>query len=147
VSVSLTGEQPSLKVQCSISVRVCAPSSKSFLAVDITDSLGTGIMQALPQVRPFVPGACGQYELSLEITIPPMIPATYWLSFWLGPHNTHTYDFVQNVVCLDVTSSPTPGRVYSHSVELGYIVPESKCVLVQASSVPEDLVLNNLPGE
>jgi lipopolysaccharide transport system ATP-binding protein len=144
VSVSLTGEQPFLRLQCSIWVRVDVPSSKSFLAVDITDSIGTGIMQALPQVKPFVPSAAGQYELSLEIALPPMIPGIYWLNFWLGPHNTHTYDFVQKVVCFEVTSSPTPGRVFPHTIEFGYIVPESKCTLIQASHISERFILTEV---
>jgi lipopolysaccharide transport system ATP-binding protein len=137
VSVSVQGEQPSLVLCCSCRVRVNDTACRTFLAVDISNSLGAGIMQALPDVLPFIPDAAGDYDLYIEITLPPLIPGLYCVSFWLGPHNTITYDFIESVVAFEVVSTPTAGRVFPHSVELGYIVPQSKCTLVHSTTAAE----------
>ena len=63
------------------------PRAPSLLTVDITDAFGTAIMQADPSSTPFVPGTPGDYEFSMEIFLPALIPGTYWLSFRMGPNN------------------------------------------------------------
>ena len=132
LSVTLVGEQPSLKLLCSIRTRTFRPRAPSLLTVDITDAFGTAIMQADPASTPFVPGAPGDYEFSMEIFLPALIPGTYWLSFWMGPHNSETYDFISNGVAFEVNASPTPGRTFPHTVDHGYVVARSKCILVKA---------------
>jgi lipopolysaccharide transport system ATP-binding protein len=132
LSVTLVGEQPSLKLICSIRTRVFRPRLSSFLTVDITDAFGTTIMQADPSSTPLVPGAPGNYEFSMEIFLPALIPGTYGLSYWIGLHNIETYDIVPNALTFEVNTSPTPGRAYPHSVKDGYVVAQSKCELVKA---------------
>lgn len=132
LAVEIIGAQPSLKLHCSVRVGGQTSSAKAFLAVDIADSLGTVIMQAVPQPSAFIPAAPGSYDLSLEITLPPLVPNTYWLSFWLGPHNTETYDYVANALSFEVVHSPTPERTFPHTADHGYIVPQSRCTLVEA---------------
>ena len=132
LSVTLVGEQPSLKLLCSIRTRAFGPGAPSLLTVDITDAFGTAIMQADPSSTPFVPGAPGDYEFSMEIFLPALIPGTYWLSFWIGPNNTETYDFISNGLAFEVNTSPIPGRTFPHTVDHGYVVAQSKCILVKA---------------
>ena len=137
LSVELTGEQPGLTLQCSLRISARSGHAKSFMAADISDSTGTVIMQALPHAAPFIPGAPGSYDLVLEISLPPLIPGAYWLSFWLGPHNTETYDFVQKAVSFEVVENPTPGRMFPHTADHGYIVPKSRCKVIRATHIAE----------
>jgi lipopolysaccharide transport system ATP-binding protein len=130
IAVSLSGEQPALTLACRIRLRVTSAVSDSFLAIDIMDALGTTLMQALPKASPFIPGTPGCYDLSVEIFLPPLIPGIYALTFWLGPHNTRTYDAVENELSFQVIDSPSPGRTYPHHTEHGYIVPPSRCSLL-----------------
>jgi lipopolysaccharide transport system ATP-binding protein len=97
--------------------------------VDVQNALGSSIMQALPSLAPFVPGQPGRYKVTVEISLPPLIPGTFWLMFWIGPHNSETYDEIPGALSFDVFDSPTPGRTFPHTVEHGYIVPPSICRL------------------
>jgi lipopolysaccharide transport system ATP-binding protein len=135
LSVTVVGEQPSLKLICSIRTRTVRPRAPSLLTVDITDAFGTSIMQADPTSMPFVPGEPGDYEFSMEISLPALIPGTYWLSYWIGPNNMETYDFVPNALAFEVNTSPIPGRTFPHKADHGYVVAQSKCVLVKAERI------------
>lgn len=116
-------ERPQLLLSCEIDVHVSENRNPSMLAIDIQDVFGSSIMQALPSITPFVPGGRGDYEIIVKIVLPPLIPGTYWMTFWLGPHNMETYDIVRSALSFDITESPTPGRTFPHTPDHGYIVP------------------------
>lgn len=126
ISVALDGVPPSQTLRCSITLCSSkATASPAMLAVDISDSFGRGVMQALPHPHPFIPS--GAHTLSLTISLPPLIPGKYLMSFWLGSHHTATFDWVKEVVAFEIADSPTPGRTFPHSLEHGYVVPDSRC--------------------
>lgn len=126
ISVALDGSPPCQQLRCAISLsESCAGASAAMLAVDISDSFGRGVMQALPHPHPFIPG--GTRTLLLTISLPPLIPGKYLMSFWLGSHHTATLDWVKEVIAFEVAESPTPGRTFPHSIDHGYIVPLSRC--------------------
>jgi lipopolysaccharide transport system ATP-binding protein len=140
LSVSVVGVQPEMILCCSIRVRVASVRAGSFIAVDITDPLGVPLMQAIPRELPFVPSAPGLYEYCLEIFLPPMIPGTYLLSFWIGPHYTETYELVTNALGFEIVDSPTRGRVYPQTSNHGYVIPPSRCTLVQTRHALESIL-------
>jgi ABC-type polysaccharide/polyol phosphate transport system ATPase subunit len=121
------------KLTCTMEIRVRAPRAASMVAVDVQNALGSSIMQALPSLAPFLPGQPGRYKVTVEISLPPLIPGTFWLMFWIGPHNNETYDEIPGALSFDVFDSPTPGRTFPHTVEHGYIVPPSACKLESQS--------------
>jgi lipopolysaccharide transport system ATP-binding protein len=129
VSCSVVKQATTLK--CAVDIRVRRNRAPTMLAVDIEDAASVALMQALPSLSPFVPAERGRYRVNLEISLPPLIPGTYWLTFWLGPHNTETYDLVRGAVSFDIVESPTPGRTFPHTTNHGYIVPRSEYELVQ----------------
>jgi ABC-type polysaccharide/polyol phosphate transport system ATPase subunit len=139
LSVVLRGEQPALTLECSATIMSRSLCKKSLIAVDISDSMGTTIMQALPHASAFISAAPGIYELLLNIFLPPLVPGTYWMSFWLGPHNTVTYDFVQNAISFEVMDNPTVGRTFPHSIDHGHIVPTSSCTVVKTRQLVEGI--------
>ncbi len=96
-------------------------------------------MQAIPHDWPFVPNMPGLYEYRIEISLPPLIPGIYSLSFWIGPHYTQTYDLVQNALAFEVFESPTGGRTFPHSPHHGHIVPPSRCELMETQRVLESI--------
>jgi lipopolysaccharide transport system ATP-binding protein len=121
---------PSSPLRCTLEIAVSATCAPSILAVDVLDATGTAIMQALPTITPFVPGEPGRYTVTVDIMVPPLVPGTYWLTFWMGPHNNETYDMIRSAVSFDVLDSPTPGRIYPHTPDHGRIVPPSTYSLV-----------------
>jgi len=137
ITISVDRERV-LSLSCEIEIAIEGDRLPLLVALDITDVLGNSIMQALPAASPFVPGERGRYKLFLDVVLPPLIPATYWLTFWMGPHNNETSDEVRSELCFDITESPTPGRTFPHTVDHGYIVPISRYRIEQAQPAVED---------
>jgi lipopolysaccharide transport system ATP-binding protein len=128
IAISVTGEQPLLRLVCKIRLvcrKTCAPS---FIAVDIRNQWHLVIMQAAPNGSPIITGTLGIWNAEIEIALPPLIPGRYYLDFWVGPHYKATYDYVANALTFEVIDSPTVGRTYPHSLEHGSIVPFSRIV-------------------
>jgi lipopolysaccharide transport system ATP-binding protein len=70
ISISVTGDQPTLNLICDMTLRCRARSPLSFIAVDIRDRTFGVIMQALPEPRPFIINRPGTCQLILEICLP-----------------------------------------------------------------------------
>lgn len=123
VAAELTGTQPELTLTCEIEVRGNPNSPACLIAVDIKDSLGLTLMQALPSLRPCILSGSAY---KLDISLPPLVPGRYAADFWLGPHNTDTVDFVRDAISFEVRDSPSVGRVFPHTRDHGAIVPQSQ---------------------
>ncbi|WP_166442966.1 ABC transporter ATP-binding protein [Phragmitibacter flavus] len=106
---------------------------KAFIAVDILDSTGMALMQALPELEPFISESEKAIKLKLAIDLPPLIPGWYSMTLWVGSHNTQTFDSVDNVLRFEIVESPTEGRTFPHVREHGAMVPPSKVEILQGS--------------
>jgi lipopolysaccharide transport system ATP-binding protein len=133
IEVSVRGRQPKLRLDCRISLRFNERSRRAFIAVDISDHNFVPLMQAIPSFTPFIGEEPGVYEIELQIDLPGLIPDKYSLDFWLGPHNTETFDHVKNVVSVTIEDGPSEKRSFPHSSDHGFMVPES---YVRISSSP-----------
>jgi lipopolysaccharide transport system ATP-binding protein len=125
LSASLIGQQPALKLRCTITLACRKTTALSFVAVDIRDQFLTGLMQAIPNAEPFIPGEPGTYHLQIEIALPQLIPGLYYLDFWIGRHYTKTADEIVSALSFEVMQSPTAGRTQPHTIEHGSMVPFS----------------------
>jgi len=96
------------------------------IAVDVTDGQSFSIMQAEPSVEPFIGGDRGTYNVDLTIDLPPLVPGTYGLDFWIGPHNTETDDYIREAIKFEIVESPTVGRIFPYHKDHGFIVPRSR---------------------
>jgi lipopolysaccharide transport system ATP-binding protein len=124
INVRIDGIQPKLRLVCGISIR-SKGAQRAFIAVDVLDRNSTVIMQAEPQPEPFIGGAPGLYSLELKVELPPLIPGTYNLDFWLGSHNTQTLDYIRPAAMFDVFDSPSPERTFPYTTDHGSIIPMS----------------------
>ena len=115
----------------------------AFVAIDVLNSMGAAVMQAVPTIMPFLHEGPEPHRVRVKIELPPLIPGEYALALWAGPHNSETLDFVESTVGFEVERSPTPGRTVSHSPDHGYIVPRSTH---QYSREPAPAVLSS-PAE
>jgi lipopolysaccharide transport system ATP-binding protein len=137
IDVHVHGAQPKLRLECAciiVSEKMTRPVT---IVVDVTDSHSFSIMQAEPSVEPFIGGNPGAYHVDVSIDLPPLVPGTYGLDFWIGPHNTETSDWVRGAIRFEVLESPTRGRTYPHFRDHGFIVPFSKAsvrIIQNASS-------------
>jgi len=41
-----------------------------------------------------------------------LVPAFYTLDFWIGSHNTETYDWIRQAVTVEIADSPNPQRSF-----------------------------------
>jgi lipopolysaccharide transport system ATP-binding protein len=124
--VSVVGKQPNLALDLSLIMESVENHNPAFIAVDILDETGLALMQAIPQLTPFVKSDRKIHRLELSISLPPMVPGNYLLTFWAGPHNTYTFDIVAEAIQFEITESPTVGRTVPHyAPDHGYIVPHS----------------------
>jgi homopolymeric O-antigen transport system ATP-binding protein len=124
VRANLTGEQPSHKLVLDIALQTLGSHKPAFIAIDIYEQIGTQIMQALPTVRGFICDSQKTHKVKARVNLPPLIPGSYRVGVWAGPHNTETLDEVKECVSFTVYQSPTAGRVFPHSADSGFIVPE-----------------------
>jgi hypothetical protein len=99
------------------------------IAVDILDPSFSTIMQAEPKSEGFIGGTAGSYCVDLSIELPPLVPGTYHLDFWIGPHNTRTYDCVKHAISVKILDNPRPGRTFPYMRDHGFIVPSSTAVV------------------
>ena len=125
ISLNLTGQQPAMRLKLECDFHRQEGHRPAIIAFDITDSLGAPIMQALPSLDPFISPENSHQRFNFEIELPPLVPGQYWLSAWVGPHNSETFDFVKEGVAFEVHESPTPGRTVPHTPDHGFMVPNS----------------------
>jgi len=113
------------RLEIELALRGTGAHRPAFVAVDLLDALGHGVMQALPQATPFIADTCARHSLRIDIELPPLIPGHYPISLWVGPHFTEAYDVAERALGFDVEQSPTAGRSYQHSPDHGHVVPRS----------------------
>lgn len=133
VKSELKGEQPNLLLDLKIYLKSKSKHKPAFLAVDILDSTGIGLMQALPQLEGFLKDTEPEKSVSISIQLPPLIPGQYLVTVWVGSHNTETLDEVKEIITFEVHECPTPGRSFPYTKDHGYIVPTSTLFLSQQS--------------
>src|SRR5262249_1168219 len=122
-AVQLRGRQPDLVLQISCTLAGEPTHRPVMLAFDISNALGTPLMQALPSVEPFLHVGMPERKFRFEIKLPPVVPGEYWLTAWAGPHYAETFDSCSECVCFEVHDSPTPGRAFPHHPGHGFLVP------------------------
>lgn len=128
LSVELNGSQPRHSLKIILSLKSASSHPGAFVAFDIANGAGVAVMQALPVTEPFIYFEPGGQRLEFEIQLPPLIPDLYSLSFWIGPHNTDTFDQDHDVASFEILESPTRGRSFPHSSDHGFVAPVSALV-------------------
>jgi lipopolysaccharide transport system ATP-binding protein len=131
----LTGSQPSLTLNLDIKLESRAQHKPGLLAVDILSLSGVGLMQAVPQVAPYINDTEPEHTVQISIDLPPLIPNQYLVSVWVGSHNTETLDVVKDAIMFDINESPIPERIFPYSAEQGYIVPTAKINNISSKSL------------
>jgi len=122
------GEQPALRLEIRATVESVSPHQGALLALDIADASGVVFMQAVPSQEPWLFPVGGPQQCTVEVELPPLVPGTYRVGAWLGPHFTRTYDEVPPTIQFHVDASPDPTRTFPHCPEHGAIVPRSRVV-------------------
>jgi len=126
VASRLTGKQPSMVLELDVDLESRGPHRPAFLAVDVVDPGGTAVMQALPELEGFIDASKSEHRVHVTVDLPPLIPGDYLATVWVGPHNSETLDIVDEAVAFEIVDTPTPGRVFPHTKDHGYIVPASR---------------------
>ena len=124
-AVKIAGEQPQLKAIIKLSTQSTKFSKPAMVAVDIKNSRGITIMQALPSIEPKIIFDGGTNDFEIETDLSGLIPDKYFISLWMGPHNNETYEELVDILMFEISESPTKGRTFKHTIDHGYIVPFS----------------------
>jgi lipopolysaccharide transport system ATP-binding protein len=128
-SVKLEGEQPQLSLRIDFELEGGGAHKPAYVCFHITDASGVALMQAMPVLESFVHPRPVAQAFQVLVDLPPMLPGQYWVSPWVGPHNTEVFDTINQCVAFEVSQTPTSGRTYPHTVRHGCIVPHSQLVL------------------
>jgi lipopolysaccharide transport system ATP-binding protein len=128
IVASLRGRQPELKLVVDAEI-VCEEDSpaQTFVSIDLCDALGTPLMQAIPEGRPFLDLYRGVNTLQITVDLPGLTPGRYLADLWIGTHYTRTLDYVKRVVAITVEESPMHNRTFPHSADHGFMVAPSYC--------------------
>jgi lipopolysaccharide transport system ATP-binding protein len=129
ISTILNGTQPNLELEVEIKLQSLSEHKSAFLAVDILDSASVAIMQAIPSMENYLHDKQINHLAKVNIQLPPLIPGEYFITIWVGSHNTETIDMVVEATMFEINDSPTLGRIFPHSKNNGYLVPVSNLVL------------------
>lgn len=122
----LIGEQPNLKLRVDVSVTSNIEMLNSFIAFNIVNGVGQIVGQTIPSLKPFISLNNDSQEYRFEIDIDGFVPDDYYVSIWIGPHFSHTLDWVKDVLKFQVIESPQKGRTFPHPRDHGAIVPSSR---------------------
>ncbi|MFN5923597.1 MAG: polysaccharide ABC transporter ATP-binding protein, partial [Pseudanabaena sp.] len=128
ITTALIGSQPNQVLELDLQLKSLNKHKSAFLAIDILDSTGTAIMQAIPCYENFLHYQKELHLLRINIQLPPLIPGEYLVSVWVGSHNSETMDWIKEAVLFEINESPIKNRSYPHSSDHGYIVPISSCI-------------------
>jgi lipopolysaccharide transport system ATP-binding protein len=123
IAVRLTGSQPYHEIIIRMELQSLKEHPPAFIACDISNSHGVTFMQALPEMRPFVHHSLEPQHLEVCVQLPPLVPDKYFITLWVGPHNSLTFDHVNNAVTFEILESPTAGRTFPHTADHGMIAP------------------------
>jgi len=126
VASDLSGEQPNIVLNVEMTLAQCESYAPAFVAIDILDSSGATIMQALPRTKGFLNPNGSGHRIRIPVKLPPLIPGIYSVSPWVGPAHSETYDFIESAVSFLVEESPTLNRTFPHASDHGAIVPWSE---------------------
>jgi lipopolysaccharide transport system ATP-binding protein len=129
IDVQLEGMQPNLRLECSIAIRSTPSALPVSIAVDIYDDKSTCIMQAIPQYQPFIGGDDGTCHVDMTIELPPLVPGTYPLTFWIGTPNYETQDVVGDTIAIKITDVPNSERTFPHYKDQGFMIAKSTAVV------------------
>ena len=136
VAATLQGAQPNITLNLNVRLESQEAHKPAFMAIDILDSGGVTIMQAIPTLDRFINDTPRHHELEVDVEMPPLIPGRYMASIWVGSHNTEVLDWVREIVGFEIENSPTPGRTFPHHPSHGYVVPPSRVRVLNASASP-----------
>jgi hypothetical protein len=125
VVAQIAGCQPHHRLEIDLTLRETGTYCPAFVAVDIVDSAGTVIMQALPRTCGFLTANGNGHSLRVTVELPPLIPGVYAVTAWVGPSHSETYDLVETAVSFTVHESPSKNRTIPHSRDHGFLVPRS----------------------
>jgi len=127
-SLDAEENQPDLTLKIKVRISSESNNAAAFIAFDIKNGFGTTIMQAIPGIIPFLICDGKEREYLFQVDLVGLIPDSYSISVWIGPHNSETYDWQKDILSFEVQQSPTAGRTYPHHYDNGFIVPNSKII-------------------
>jgi lipopolysaccharide transport system ATP-binding protein len=124
IELSLLGCQPeiNLRLECSFAGQ---PNARpALIAFDISDAVGNPLMQAMPLATPILLDP--RNRARFDITLPPLVPGKYWVSAWVGPHHTDTFDTCIDCVSFEIEQSPISNRTFPHTPDHGFVAPRCR---------------------
>lgn len=125
ITIDLSGSQPNLKLEMKIELQSLNPHKSAHLIIDILDSSGTAIMQAIPTIENYLHFKDKKHSVKIIVQLPPLVPDDYLISVWVGSHNSETIEWIRESNMFNISDSPVLGRSFPHTKDHGYMVPVS----------------------
>jgi lipopolysaccharide transport system ATP-binding protein len=130
-AAQVKAEDDFLIVDCDLSMTSAQAHRSAYYAFDVMDSLGVAIGQAFSvDLGPDAIEAGQQERRRFRLFLPRLIPGSYSLGFWVGPHNTSTIFSVEHLYRFEILESPSKNRTFPHTRDHGNFVPRMELLHV-----------------
>ncbi|WP_412467664.1 polysaccharide ABC transporter ATP-binding protein [Pedobacter sp. KLB.chiD] len=124
----VSGNQPNLKLVIEFKTNSVIKHPNAFAVFGIKGSMGGTLMEAIPNLTPFITFSGNETSHSCEIILNGFIPGHYSIYAWLGASEAEGYDWVDDVLHFEIMDAPMPDRTFPYSPRTGYMVAESKLI-------------------
>ena len=131
VESELLGRQPNPTLRLKIAFASTLLHQPALIAFDIGDGVGTPLMQALPLEVKFLTFRKPESTYQFDVRLPSLVPGEYWVTVWVGPHNSETFDVCRECVAFEILESPVAARTVPHTADHGCVV--APCTFVDLS--------------
>lgn len=129
VKLEVIDESNSLNVKLTLGVKESFPTS--FLALYISDFIGTPLFEAIPIYKSFIEyNGDNKLTYSIDIQLPNMIPGFYNLGVWIGNDHQYTLDWQKEIIRFEIVKSPLPERTVPFPDHAGVAFLNSKVELL-----------------
>jgi lipopolysaccharide transport system ATP-binding protein len=126
----ISGNQPKLILTIEFKTNSMANHPKAFAVFGIKGSLGGTIMEAIPEIQPYIEFNGQEASYKCEIELNGFIPGLYSIYAWLGASEAENYDWADDILHFEITDAPMAERTFPYSARTGFLVAKSKLTAI-----------------
>jgi lipopolysaccharide transport system ATP-binding protein len=123
---SISGKQPELTLTIDFKTNSTSKHPNAFAVFGIKGSLGGTIMEAIPELQPYIKFEGQETSYRCEIKLNRFIPGPYSIYAWLGASESENYDWLDDVLHFEIFDAPMDNRTFPYAARTGFQVAESK---------------------
>lgn len=128
---SIKGEYEDKSRQIKLTIGIDSNSHNflpSFLAIYISNSDSVALSESIPKYEKFIDKNIIQKDLVVFLNASNFIPGNYKIGLWIGPNHSTTYDWLKEIIEINVFNNPVCNRTIPFPKHAGSFILESKVI-------------------